>query len=171
MVYEEATMRISRATALVSLSFFCFVGCSALPNPMARAQEAAQDFNTNTRYGRNEIAIEHVAPAARDSFLNHHHAWGSKVQIADVELEGLHRKSDHDAEVTVRVGWYRLEEQELHTTTLKQTWHDQNGWQLTGEERIEGDVGLLGEAVVFQAPSEPKSTPQFPTVRLQGAPE
>lgn len=164
-------MRIPQAPAIVTFGFIGFFGCSALPNPMAKAQEAAQDFNTNTRYGRNEIAIEHVAPAARDSFLSHHHGWGAKVQIADVELEGLHRKSDHDAEVTVRVSWYRPEEQDLHTTTLKQTWHDQNGWQLTGEERIEGEVGLLGEAVVFQTPPEPKSTPQFPTVRLQGASE
>jgi hypothetical protein len=135
---------------------------------MAKAQEAAQDFNADTRYGRNEVAIERVAPSARNSFLSHHHAWGSKVQIADVELEGLHPKGDHDAEVTVRVGWYRPEEQDLRSTTLKQTWHDQNGWKLTSEERIEGDIGLLGEVVVFQAPPEPKSTPQFPTVRLQG---
>ncbi|HXX68029.1 MAG TPA: hypothetical protein VEK07_12635 [Polyangiaceae bacterium] len=147
------------------------LGCSALPNPMARAQEAAQEFNTDTRYGRNEIAIERVAPAVHDAFLSHHRAWGSKVQIADVELEGLHRKSDHEAEVTVRVNWYRPEEQELRTTTLKQIWRDQNGWKLAGEERLEGDIGLLGEAVVFQAPEEPKSTRQFPTVRLQGASE
>lgn len=161
-------MRILFAKALAALAF---VGCSALPNPMARAQEAAQDFNADTRYGRNEIAVERVAPTARDAFLSHHHAWGSTVQIADLELEGLHRKSDHDAEVTVRVGWYRPNEQDLRSTTLKQTWHDQNGWKLTGEERIEGDVGLLGEAVVFQGPQEPKPTPQFPTVRLQGTPE
>jgi hypothetical protein len=164
-------MRIPLAPALVTLSLIGVIGCSALPNPMARAQEAVQEFNTNTRYGRNETALEHVAPAARDAFLSHHHAWGSNVQIADVELDGLHRKSDHDAEVTVHVSWYRPEEQDLRTTTLKQTWHDQNGWKLTAEQRIEGDVGLLGEAVVFQAPPEPKSTPQFPTVRLQGASE
>jgi hypothetical protein len=147
------------------------VGCSALPSPMARAQEAAQDFNTNTRYGRNELAVERVAPSAREAFLSHHHAWGSSVQIADVEFEGLHAKGDHEAVVTVRVGWYRPEEEDLHSTTLKQTWRDQNGWKLMDEERLEGDIGLLGEAVVFQGPAEPKSTTQFPTVRLQGAPQ
>lgn len=163
--------RIQVAPVPGVLAALLLLGCSALPNPMARAQEAAQDFNTDTRYGRNEIAIERVAPAAHDSFLSHHRAWGSKVQIADIEFEGLHRKSDHDAEVTVRVSWYRPEEQELHATTLKQTWHDQGGWKLTAEERTEGDIGLLGEPLVFQAPEEPKSTRQFPTVRLQGTSE
>lgn len=161
-----AGMRIAPGPILAVLA----AGCSTLPSPMARAQEAAQDFNTNTRYGRNDAAVERVAPSAREAFLSHHHAWGSSVQIADVEFEGLHSKGDHEAVVTVRVGWYRPDEQDLHSTTLKQIWRDQNGWKLTDEERVEGDLGLLGEAVVFQTPTQQRTTTQFPTVRLQGTP-
>jgi hypothetical protein len=67
-----------------------------------------------------------------------------------------------------RVAWYRPEQQELRLTTLKQGWRNQNGWQLVAEQCVEGDVGLLGEPVVYQAPEEVRSPAQFPTVRLGG---
>jgi hypothetical protein len=159
------SMRIF-AAALVAL--VSVAGCSALPSPMARAQETAQEFNMNTRYGRNELAAEKVAASARQDFVAHHRAWGSKVRIAEVELQGLHPKGSHDAEVLVHVEWYRPEEQELRTTTLKQSWHDANGWELVAEQRVDGDIGLLGEPVVFEEPPEAKPPAQFPTVHLAG---
>jgi hypothetical protein len=160
-------MRVVVLAAFVGLA--PSIGCSAASSPMARAQEAAQDFNMNTRYGRNELAAEKVAPSARDDFAAHHRTWGSKIRIAEIELQGLHPKGDHDAEVLVRVEWYRPEEEELHTTTVRQDWRDENGWELVTEQRVDGDVGLLGEAVVHQAPPDPKAPAQFPTVHLEGA--
>jgi hypothetical protein len=74
-------------------------------------------------------------------------------------------------EVIVRVAWYRPDQQELRMTTLTQSWRDKDGWQLVAERRLEGDVGLLGEPVVYEAPRDPPSASQFPTVRLQGLDE
>ena len=89
------------------------------------------------------------------------------MRIADVEMAGMQMPhGEHDVEVLVHVSWYRPEEQELRTTTLKQGWRDKNGWQLVAEKRIDGDVGLLGEPVVFEAPAEARAPAQFPTVRL-----
>ena len=143
-------------------------GCPAPPTALARAQQAAQEFNQDVRFGRSEMLLEHVAPAARDDFAARHRAWGAAVRVADLEMEGMRANGDRDLEVVVRVAWYRPEEQELRSTTIRQSWRDDNGWQLVSERRIDGDVGLLGEQVVYQAPSGPQAPTQFPTVRLGG---
>jgi hypothetical protein len=159
-------MRRSVFSLLVPCVAAALGGCPAPPTALARAQQAAQEFNQDVRFGRNQLMMEHVAKAARDAFASHHRGWGSSVRVADMELAGLRPRGEHELDVIVRVAWYRPEEQELRTTTLQQSWCDLEGWQLTEEKRLEGDVGLLGESVVFAAPSEPRSRAQFPTVRL-----
>jgi hypothetical protein len=143
-------------------------GCPAPPTALARAQQVAQEFNQDVRFGRNELMMEHVAPAARDAFAAQHRAWGSNVRVADMELEGLRPRGDHELEVIVRVAWYRPEQQELLTTTLQQSWRDTEGWRLTEEKRLDGDIGLLGERVLYEAPSSLRPPAQFPTVHWVG---
>ncbi|HEY8041770.1 MAG TPA: hypothetical protein VIF15_18325 [Polyangiaceae bacterium] len=143
-------------------------GCPAPPNGLARAQQTAQEYNLDARFGRTELAMAHVDPAVRDEFALHHRAWGTGVRVADVELAGMKAQGEHDVDVFVRVAWYRPEQEELRTTTLQQRWHDKDGWQLMSEKRLDGDVGLLGEAVVFETPSAPRAPAQFPTIRLGG---
>jgi hypothetical protein len=146
---------------------FAAAACAMPPGPLASAQEAAQALNTDARFGRTEITMDHVAPPARDAFTAHHRGWGTTVRVADLELAGMRAKNEHDVEILVRVAWYRLDEQELHVTTLKQGWNDKNGWQLVNETRMDGDVGLLGEPIVFEEPPGGARAPaQFPTVRL-----
>jgi hypothetical protein len=160
-----------RAAILVVPFAVSVVGCPGPATALQQARETVQDFNAATRYGRGEIALEKVATSARDDFAAHHRAWGSGVRIADVEVAGVRSKGEHEAEATVQVSWYRLDEQELRVTTLKQTWHDQAGWRLTAEDRLEGDVGLLNEPIVYESPSEPRQPARFPTVRLSGTVE
>jgi hypothetical protein len=143
-------------------------GCPAPPTALARAQQAAQEFNQDVRFGRSELMMEHIAPSARDDFATRHREWGTGVRLADLELAGIRPRGDHELHVIVRVAWYRPEEQELRTTTLEQRWSDKNGWQLVEEKRLDGDVGLLGEHVVYETPSEGRAPAQFPTVHLGG---
>jgi hypothetical protein len=143
-------------------------GCPAPPTAIARAQQVAQEFNQDARFGRSELTMEHVAPTAREDYATHHHGWGTSIRIADLEIEGMHAKGDHELEVMVRVAWYRPQENELRMTTVQQTWHDEGGWQLTAERRSDGDIGLLGESVIYQVPSTEGTPHQFPTVRLGG---
>ena len=142
--------------------------CAAPPTAIARAQQNAQELNEDMRFGRNELAIEHVAPTARDAFVARHRAWGAAVRLADVELAGMHARGEHDVDVIVRVAWYRPDQDELHVTTLKQLWSDTGGWKLVGEQRLEGDIGLLGETIVYEAPAGSPHAAQFPTIRLGG---
>lgn len=153
---------------LLALCAVPMIACITPPTPLMKAQETTQDFNLDMRYGRTESAIEHVAPAARDDFTAHHRAWGTGVRIAELEVGGMKPKGDKDVDLTVHVSWYRPEQQDLQSTTVKQHWHDDGGWQLTSEERVDGDPGLLGDAVIFEHPAEGPPAAQFPTVRLSG---
>lgn len=140
-------------------------GCPAPPAGAARAQEAAQEANLNARFGRMELAIEKTGPKGRDVFLSHRSAWGSTVRIIDTELAGVRLVKDDQADVTVRVTWQRVDEGYMRTTRIRQRWKDFKGdWKLEQEERMDGDLGLLGE-VVQMKPVERKNA-QFPTVRI-----
>ena len=163
-------MRTRLALAAATLSLFvlgCPLGGQSKP---ARAQEAALEMNLNARFGRMEMAAEHISPQARDEFFKRRKSWGGSVRVADYDLTGIHMKGEDDAETFVKIAWYRANEGDLRVTTVKQKWHDFKGdWKLTEEERVDGDVGLLGEPPLAvpadAAPAAPRRS-QFPTVYL-----
>lgn len=162
-------MRSMRLAPLAAALFASTVllGCPAMhQTPGVKAQEAANELNVNTRFGRLELAAEKVAPKAKDAFFERRRGWGGRVRVADVELAGMKMKGENDAEMFVKVAWYLVDEGDLHTTTLRQAWHDFKGdWKLVEETRTDGDVGLLGETIERVAPKGPRNV-QFPTVRL-----
>jgi hypothetical protein len=163
-----AARLLAFSTSMFSL-WGTLAGCPAPPTALARAQQTAQEFNQDARFGRNELMMERVAQSARDEFASHHRAWGTGVRVADMELAGIRAHGDNELYVVVRVAWYRPEEQELRTTTLEQLWRESDGWKLAEEKRVDGDIGLLGETVVYKTPSAGQPPPQFPTVYLGGA--
>ncbi len=145
--------------------------CSALlpSQGIAKAQETAQSFNEDARFGRNELVLDQISPAEREEFSMHHRAWGKAIRVADIELAGIKKHGDTDVDIVVHVSWYTPEQQELRSTILQQTWHNKtDSWQLVGERRTDGDIGLLGEAVVVEAPTERRAPSQFPTIHLGG---
>jgi hypothetical protein len=151
---------------LVAFAAAAISGCPAPPTAIARGQQVASEFNQDARFGHTELSMEHVAPSAREAFAAGRRAWGTGLHVADLELQGMKAEGEHELDVFVRISWYRPEEQELRSTTVKQVWRDEGGWQLTAENRLDGDVGLLGEPVVYQAPDPSRPRAQFPTVRL-----
>jgi hypothetical protein len=148
----------------------CPVGHMA---PRARAQEAAGELAVNTRFGRMEMAAEHVSPKAREQFFERRRAWGSRIRVADYEMVGLKMQGETDAEVYLKIAWYEVNSNDLHVTTLKQKWHDFKGsFQLVEEARSDGDIGLLGEPAIAPPPAGPPRNTHFPTIRLgQAKPE
>ncbi len=126
------------------------------------------------RFGRNEVAVEAVSDEYRQLYLDRHHTWGETLRVADVDMTGLKITGD-DAEVGVKVSWYKDTDGDLHSTVIKQKWHDAKGrWKLVSEERVDGALGLFGEkptapAAADAAPenSNAKVKPkQFPTYVL-----
>lgn len=145
------------------------VACAGQSRP-ARMQEAAMEVNLNARFGRMELAGEHVAPQGRPAFFGHRKVWGSRVRIVDSELIGVRfLKDDAEAEAQVRIAWQPVDDGDMRMTTVKQTFKEmKNGWYLVSEERSEGDVGVFGEK-----PESPKDAPvqmprktKFDTIRL-----
>lgn len=133
--------------AALILGFLLLVPACVGQTPPARAQEAANELNTNQRFGRMELVAERVSEGAREKFFERRKQWGGRIQIADNEVMAFKMKGDANAEVLLKVGWYRVDEGDLHTTVLKQSWKDFKGaWKLVSEERTDGDLGLLGEA-------------------------
>lgn len=162
--------RFSALVPLSLVSLSVLAGCPMPTTGLAAAQQAAQDFNLDSRFGRNEMVLEQVAVAEREEYALHHKAWGTTIRVADVEIAGMKAHGDKEVDIVVHVTWYRPEQQELESTTLKQGWHAKtNGWELVSEKRLDGDMGLLGETVVIEAPPAPRGPAQFPTVRLNGA--
>jgi hypothetical protein len=131
-------------------------GCIGNMTPVQRMQDAVNDLTTATRFSRMDIALERVARTGREEFLQRHAAWGSSLRIADCDVAGVRLADKEHATVNVMVSWQRIDESELRSTQILQKWQDHNGrWLLHSEERLGGDVGLLGEAttVVRSAPN------------------
>jgi hypothetical protein len=159
-------MRVSTIGFLGVTASLLFA-CGGVGTPESHAQEAAQNIAENERFGRVELVLQMVAQAERASFIKTHAGWGNRITIADTELGGFHMTGKEDAELTMRVTWYDASDQELRSTLLKQKWNGPKGdWKLVSEERIDGDIGLLGETIVVQNPDEAPAHARFPTVRI-----
>jgi hypothetical protein len=157
--------------AVLLLVVGVLTGCFTASAGAARAQEAANEFNLQTRFGRMELATEKLAPSSREELLKHRIGWGTRIRIADVETAGIRMlgKEGTEAEVAVKVSWFRPDEGELRTTVLKQKWRDYQGdWRLFTEERADGDIGLVGEAITREVERTEARPSQFPTIKLTG---
>jgi hypothetical protein len=171
-LHNVAPMRsLALGLALLPLAL---TACPLTSSPAAKAQDIAQTMNLDMRFGRMESAVSAVAEKERDAWTTRHKNWGGAVRIADTEMGGVRIKTLSEAEVIVRVSWYRMDEQELRMTSVKQTFKDVKGeWRLAGEVRVDGDIGLLGEPV---APREPapetvegrRASKHFPSIRIGG---
>lgn len=144
------------------------LGCAGQSRP-ARMHEAASELNLNARFGRMELASEHVAPEAREAFFKRRAVWGGRVRIVDSELVGVRFEKDDSARATVHVAWQPVDDGDLRVTTVNQLYKDKrNGWLLVSEEVASGDDGLFGGKA--GAPKNvPKAAPrktQFDTIRL-----
>jgi hypothetical protein len=152
-----------------TLSCLSMLGCPYVPTNASHMQEAATDFNTNVRFGRNELAVEQVLPESREDFLRHRKAWGKELNVADYELVSAKMVDDDNADVCIKYNWYNVSDNDLHVTTVKQKWKKRHGdWKLASEARTEGDEGIFGEegpTRVAGDPLAPRSV-QFPTVRF-----
>jgi hypothetical protein len=150
--------------ALAAVSAF---GCLGGQSRVGKLQEAAQTMNMATRFGRMDVATEHVAAKQMEDFAKQHANWGGVVRIADLEYRGMRFVDEKKAIVSVAVAWQRVDEQELRVTEVAQVWdYDQGKWKLVDETRTAGDVGLLGEPTVYMRP-ERREDVHFPSVTIR----
>ncbi|CAN5317383.1 hypothetical protein BH09MYX1_BH09MYX1_04770 [soil metagenome] len=153
---------------LAFLAAVPLVACLATPTGPAALQQTSQEFNLHTRFGRMEVAMSDVSDDYREEFTRRHSMWNGMLHVTDAEVAGMKFVDDDNADVVVRVGWYRSDVGDLCVTSVKQKWHRYKiAWRLDGEERLDGAIGILGEKVEIVRPEGPAAQAQFPTVHLK----
>lgn len=161
-VLGASLMRISSLWLAASV----VVGCMPMGAPAQQINDVARDVNVATRFGRMDVAMEHTSEAHRSEFMRTRADWGKEIRVLDIELSKLELKKLDSAEVFVDVSWVRMDEGVLRSTRVKQTWlNNGDDWQIDAEERLSGDIGLLGENVVVLRPDAPRDV-HFPVKSL-----
>jgi hypothetical protein len=135
-------------------------GCIIPPSAAQRLSESAFEFNDAARFGRMDIASEHVREIARDEFSRKHAAWGKAIRVVDFEVAKLTIRKDGDADVFVTLSWQRTDETVMRTTELAQRWTSTRGnWTIISEEEHGGDRGLISE---IEKPKTDDAAPPAP---------
>lgn len=135
-----------RRAILFSFLVAALGGCFANRSSTDRLLDAAHEHNGAVRFGRMDIALDHVSASTKSKWLERRAAWKNGVRIIDVELEGMQMRTNSEANVQVRVAWQRIDEADMRSTELMQTWRSSDGpWQLVGEDCTGGDKTLLDE--------------------------
>lgn len=161
-------MRYPSAFVVALVCSTSLFGCLSSQSKAAKLQDAAQNFNVATRFGRMDVASEMVADKSLSDFVKKHQPWGREVRLIDVEFQGVQMLGKDDACVHVLVGWQRPADQELRTTQIMQTWrYGSKGWKLVDESRTAGDVGLYGEKIPAVEP-ERRADVHFKSVTIPG---
>lgn len=139
------------------------IGCVSPPPPSEMASDAARDLNLAARFGQLGVAATHAAESERAAFLERRAEWGRTLRIVDTELAGFEMSKADNAKVFVDITWLRQDELSVRSTRVAQYWRDHRvgGWLLVREKRVDGDLGLFGEAVE-RSPERAKDV-HFPT--------
>ena len=146
-------MQRRAAWFLPSLLVMALAACMPAQVPAREVSDVARDLNLATRFGRMDVAAEHTSEAHRKRFLESRAEWGTDLRVVDVEVAHLAVPDSSKAEVIVDVSWVRMDEGLLRSTRIRQDWENPGGgWMLSGEQRIAGDLGLLGENVTVLRP-------------------
>jgi len=130
----------------ICIAFFAatLAGCFATRSSTDKLLDAAHEHNGAVRFGRMDIALDHVSASAKDEWLRRRATWKNGVRIVDVELESMQLSGNNEANVQVRVAWQRVDEADLRSTEVVQKWRASSGpWQLVTEDCTGGDAGLL----------------------------
>lgn len=143
--------------SLAALAIFGLAGCIAPTSGPQKLADTAYDMNNATRFGRMDVALEHVALKSREQFQKEHAGWMRNARIVDIDFNGIQVKPNGEGEVVVTLTWQRVNEATTRTTSLVQRWTEtRNLWTMASEE-AKGDEGLLGET-----PKDATTTPAAP---------
>jgi hypothetical protein len=160
---------VLRSALFALVTSLAAAGCFAPPNLTDKLADAAINMNQATRFGRMDVALEHIGAKSRDEFAKHHVDWGRGTRIVDVELAGMNMVEKDQADVFLTVSWQRADEGDLRVTYLSQRWKNEKGsWLLQDERRKSGDIGLFGEPMPIREAPADAGHAQFPTRVIRG---
>ena len=161
---------LSRLMLVAGLAGLLGLPACALADKQSLARDAANELNLNSRFDRTQLVMERIGAKEKPEYTRTHRLWGGDVRVTDAEIASFRMVNETEAEVTVHVAWFRLNEGELRSTILRQKYEDdkKGHFLLVKEARVEGDVGLLAEKVerAMAGAADLPAPAQFPTIRL-----
>lgn len=108
--------------------------------------ESVRSFNDGVRWQRFEVAAVSIPPRERSQFVEDMDERTKDLKITDYEIVRVERKTDTEAQVHVKVAWYRESEGTLKETHAMQLWQRKGkAWLMIDQSRYRGDEmpGLL----------------------------
>jgi hypothetical protein len=139
---------LPRLCAFALLSTGCIMGAGY--STRDRITMAARDYNDAVRWGRHDLAAQHVPAEHQASFVARHKALEDDLEIADYEIAGIEidksdRKRDR-ATAHVEYTWSLKTQGLVHSTSTTQQWEERDGrWVLQHEIRTKGTPLTLFE--------------------------
>ena len=127
------------ATILLSGCIFQNIGSET------RLRDAVSGYNDEMRWYRVDLAQQRVAPRYRNTFRQHHHAWGKNIQLADMDIVHVETSNgDKQAVSLVKVSWYDQGTMLMSHTILRQNWRKVTGGYILLSENVQsGSKRLL----------------------------
>lgn len=101
--------------------------------------DAIRSYNDGVRWGRYEVAANHISPKERAQFVDDADERAKDLRITQYDVVRVERQGSRAASVHVKVEWYVETEGKLRQTHAKQTWEKHGGsWLMVQEARLRG---------------------------------
>jgi hypothetical protein len=139
-------------TVLISVFFLAWgLACGA---PQVRSEndlaESIRQFNEGVRWERFSAAATSIPPSLRSQFVDEMDQRAGDLKITDYEVVNVAQRGEREAQVQVKLSWYRASEGTVHQTHAIQTW-ERHGkvWWIVDETRLRGaEMPGLSEPVM-----------------------
>lgn len=114
-------------------------GCGARPTATETLGDSVRSYNDGVRWGRFALAANRVPAAERSRFVDEMDAREKDLRITDYEIVGVSSRGANEAQVQIKLSWYRDSEGTLRETHALQTWERHGkAWLIVAEARLRG---------------------------------
>jgi hypothetical protein len=121
---------------ILALILWTSLSCGAGEGREDKLQRAVFYFNEGIRWGRLQEVLARVDPGTEEHFLSMHKDFGEIIKVisCDVVNSKVNLETG-EAQVGVKITWYRIDEMVEHSTVVMQYWEEKDrDWVMMREE-------------------------------------
>ncbi len=125
--------------------------CAGLTHDTETLPEAVRSYNDGVRWGRYGVAANKVPARERADFIADMDERAETVKITDYDVVDVAARSDHEAKVRVKIGWYSTDQGTVHETHAIQTWDGNDfsvGPDLFGVSAKDGTSNVVHDVTI-----------------------
>lgn len=127
------------------------LGCGGAPLRGENGlSESIRSFNDGVRWERFAVAASAIPPRQRAQFVDDMDERAADLKITDYEIIKVDSRSEREAQVQIKLSWYKSSEGTVRETHAVQTWERQGKlWLMVDETRLRGaEMPGLPESVM-----------------------